>query len=66
MFARLFVGILLYWLGSLCLLVSDLGGHINSAKQHSNYGATGLCIFEGNLHLTSYGHLGMHFAVVAS
>ena len=64
MFARLFVGMLLYWLGGLCLLLTDLAGHIASAKQHSNFNATGLCMFEGNLHLTSYTHLGMHWAVM--
>ena len=62
MFIRLFVGIILYWLGSLCLLVTDLGGHITFAEKY-NF-STGLCMFEGNIRSTSYGHLGMHWAVM--
>ena len=45
-------------------MVTDLAGLIASAKMRSNFSATGLRMFEGNLHLSSYGHRGMHWAVV--
>ena len=44
MFARLFVGIVIFWLCSLCLLVIDFAGDIDSAKKHSNILVLLVCV----------------------
>ena len=63
MFVRLFAGIIMYLLGSLCLLLTDLAGHLIYNKGNSSSEEqTTLCMFHYSV--SNYRHLDMHWAVM--
>ena len=63
MFVRLFIGIILYLLGSVCMLLTDIIGHYNIAKQSSSPNEQeSLCMF--HYRSSSSRHLEMHWGVM--
>ena len=62
-FVRLFAGIILYLLGSMSMLLIDVIGHINAAKQNSSSPLEeSLCMFHYSS--TTSRHLEMHWSVM--
>ena len=58
---RLFAGIILYLLGSMSMLLVDVIGHINAAKQNSSSAVEeSLCMFHYSS--TTSRHLEMHWS----
>ena len=63
MFTRIAIGVVIYLCGVLCMMITDLVGHIQSAKQDTPGSDSGnRCMF--SFGMRTYPHLKMHWAVM--